>query len=54
MIETEDKSERKEPQQNKWITNNEIIYCFLVIIYELKYFYSQNLKTISTPIKKAK
>ena len=54
MIETEKKSERKGPQQNKWFTNNEIIYCFLVITYVLKYFYSQKLKTISTHIKKAK
>ncbi len=45
MIETEKKSERKGPQQNKWFTNNEIIYCFLVITYVLKYFYSKNLKT---------
>ena len=54
MNESEDKSERKGPQQNKWVTNNEIIYYFLVITYVLKYFYSKNLKTISTHIKKAK
>ncbi len=49
MIETEDKSERKRTQQNKCVTINEIIYCFLVVTYVFKYFYSQNLK-----IKKAK